>query len=149
MVMRCQPGPLRLQAPMSDGAGPDSGGAALRPAAALDPQALQRLSELDPTGSSKLLERVVKAFEASLARLVPQLAEAQAGADAAGIRHVAHTLKSSSSSIGAVKLAQLCAEVEAMARQGQTDGMHEPIAALTVEISLVLEALKHTLASHP
>ena len=103
----------RAPAPTPDGAA--SGAAASSSAAGLDPEALQRLRELDPTGASKLMERVVKAFNSSAAGLVPQLHAAQAAADAAGIRHVAHTLKSSSASIGAVKLSHLCAEMEAMA----------------------------------
>jgi len=135
-----------LQAAMPDGA---ASGASSSSAAVLDAEALQRLRELDPTGASKLMERVVKAFSSSAARLVPQLHAAQAAADAAGIRHVTHTLKSSSASIGAVKLSHLCAEMEAMARQGQIDGMHEQVAALCTEIAAVLDALKHTLDSPP
>lgn len=126
--------------PDAQGGGPPVGAATL-----LDPVALQRLRELDPTGSSKLMERVVRAFNTSLARLIPQLNEAQARADAAGIRHVAHTLKSSAASVGAVKLSALCAEMEVMAREGQTMGMDEKIAGLCTEISAVREALLRTL----
>lgn len=119
------------------------------PGAVLDPQALKRLRELDPTGAGKLLERVAKAFEDLAARLLPQLHAGQAAADAEAIRHVAHTLKSSAASVGAVKLSQLCAEMEGMARQGQTNGMHERIAALCAELAAVLAALKDALVSHP
>ncbi len=139
----------RPQAPMADAAGSHTGALAAPATATLDPQALQRLRELDPTGASQLIERVGKAFNTSVARLVPQLRAAQAAADAAGIRHVAHTLKSSSASIGAVKLSRLCAEMEAMARQGETEGMHEQISALCIEIDAVLDALKYTLDCLP
>ena len=108
----------------------------------LDPEALLRLRELDPSGKSKLIERVVTAFNASSARLVLQLEAARAGPDMAAVRHVSHTLKSSSSSVGAVKLSRLCAEMEAMAREGRIDGMDQAIAALCIEVSAVLEALK-------
>ena len=138
-----------LQAPIPDAPDTDSGAAPSPPAAMLDPLALQRLRDLDPTGASKLMERVVQAFSSSVARFVPQLYAAQAAADAAGIRHVAHTLKSSSSSVGAIKLSQMCADMEAMVRQGQTEGMHEKIVALSTEITAVLDALRHTLDSHP
>lgn len=117
--------------------------------AELDPQALMRLRELDPSGASKLVQRVVQAFNGSTARLVLQLQAARAGPDMAAVRHVAHTLKSSSSSVGAVKLSRLCAEMEAMARDGQSDGIDETIAALCIEISAVLEALKCLLDSPP
>lgn len=111
-------------------------------ASLLDPAALQRLRELDPTGSSRLVERVFKAFEDSIARLRPQLLRALEAGDAPGMRHVAHTLKSSSASIGAIKLSGLCAEMETMARQGQTDGLTERTHELCAEIDAVLDALK-------
>lgn len=111
-------------------------------ATTLDPAALQRLHELDPSGASRLVERVFKAFEESIERLRPQLLSALARDDAAGMRHVAHTLKSSSASIGAIKLSGLCAEMEAMARDGQSGGMAERTHELCAEIEAVLAALK-------
>lgn len=115
--------------------------------AVLDPEALQRLRELDPLGTSKLMERVVNAFNGSTARLMAQLRAARTGPDMAAVRHVAHTLKSASSSVGAVKLSRLCAEMEAMAREGRSTGMDEAIDALCMEVSAVLEALKRLLDS--
>lgn len=115
----------------------------------LDDAALQRLRDLDPDGRSKLLARVAQAFEASLGRLLPQLRAAQAAGDAEGIRHVAHTLKSSAASIGAVKLSRMCADMEAMARDRQTDGLQDRISALAAELVPVLEALKHVTETHP
>jgi two-component system, sensor histidine kinase and response regulator len=108
----------------------------------LDPAALQRLRDLDPTGASRLLERVFKAFEDSAARLREQLISSLAVGDATGMRNVAHTLKSSSASIGAVKLSRLCAEMEAIARLGQTDGLDQQTTDLCAEIDAVLLALK-------
>ena len=81
----------------------------------LNPEAIRRLRELDPTGESQLLSRVFQAFETSLNRLLPQLEQARTTADAASVRLVAHTLKSSSATIGAAQLSKVCAEVEAMA----------------------------------
>ena len=110
----------------------------------LDPAALQRLRDLDPSGSSRLVERVFKAFADSVERLRPQLLQASAAGDAAALRHVAHTLKSSSASLGAIKLSRLCAEMESMARQGQTEGMTGQTTELCGEIDAVLLALQHT-----
>jgi CheY-like chemotaxis protein len=111
----------------------------------LDEQSLDRLRELDPNGENKLMERVVNAFETSVARLMPQLQDAMAGLELAGIRHVAHTLKSSSASIGALHLSRICAEVEAMARQQQTDGMQGRVTELQAEVETVRVALKQVL----
>lgn len=113
----------------------------------LDPAALQRLRDLDPAGASRLLERVLRAFEDSVARLRPQMLASLAAGDTAGLRHVAHTLKSSSASIGAIKLSRLCAEMEAMAREGRTDGMTDSTHQLCAEIDAVLATLSRMRAS--
>lgn len=89
----------------------------------LDPQALARLAELDPKGDNQLVPRVLKAFVTSSARLMPQLDAAGAGPDLVAIRYVAHTLKSSSASIGALGLSATCAEIEALIRCGQSAGL--------------------------
>ncbi|HEY0855885.1 MAG TPA: response regulator [Albitalea sp.] len=108
----------------------------------LDAEALQRLRELDPKGENQLLSRVIKAFESSAGRLLPQLLDAQGAGDMAGVRHVAHTLKSSSASIGAMKLSQLCAEIEAKIRTDHLDGIDARVDALCAELQIVLQALK-------
>jgi PAS domain S-box-containing protein len=104
--------PSAAPQPPADGGGADTG------AAILDAQALQRLRDLDPTGQNQLMERVFKAFDTSVGRLLPQLEEAAQTADLQGVRHVTHTLKSSSASIGALKLSKLCADTEAQVRAG-------------------------------
>ncbi len=73
---------------------------------ALDPASVQRLRELDPGGAHGLLERVLDTFVESLVRHVDELRAARAGADRAGMRHVAHTLKSSAASVGALELSR-------------------------------------------
>jgi len=149
---------LRPQAAHPDPA-PSSGGAGAAPPAAadaaagsapgaevLDPQALERLRELDPSGQNRLMARVASAFDTSVGRLMPQLRDAMQSTDLTVIRHVSHTLKSSSASIGAVKLSKMCAEMESMARQGQSDGMTDRIALLLSEVEVVRVALQRMLA---
>lgn len=107
----------------------------------LDRQALDRLHELDPTGENQLMARVASAFDASVGRLLPQILEAMQTGDLGVIRHVSHTLKSSSASIGAVKLSKMCAEMESMAREGHAEGMTERILLLQREMGVVQAAL--------
>ncbi len=111
----------------------------------LDASALDRLRELDPKGENQLLSRVIKAFESSAARLMPQLAEARRISDHNGVRHVAHTLKSSSASIGAIKLSQLCAEIESKIRTDRLENLEELNDAMSAEVEIVLQALKRLL----
>ena len=110
-------------------------------AAVLDSAALERLRELDPAGSSRLLERVLRAFESSASRLAKQFGEARAAGDMEGIRHVVHTLKSSSASIGAVALARLCAEIEASIRVEAFATLPDRLDAMDRELAAVLQAV--------
>ncbi len=108
----------------------------------LDAGALAGLRELDPQGRNGLLERVVKAFQDSLARLTPQLRNAMATGELKGIRHVAHTLKSSSASIGALHLSALCAELEAAVRGDALEGLQARVDEVCAEIDNVKPALE-------
>ena len=107
----------------------------------LDADALQRLRELDPSGKSRLLERVLRAFESSAGRLMLQFSDARKHGDMAAIRHVVHTLKSSSASIGALSLARICAEIEASIRAGSLSDLPPQLDAMDRELAAVLQAV--------
>lgn len=108
----------------------------------LDEDALRRLRELDPTGENHLLMRVINAFEISLNRLVPQLTQARDASDASGVRLVAHTLKSSSATVGALTLSRLCAEVEVLARESRLDEAGPGVSQMLLEADAVRESLR-------
>ena len=111
----------------------------------LDPAALARLAELDPTGENQLLERVLRAFQSSAARLLPQLDAARLSGDRATIRLVAHTLKSSSASTGAIELSQHCAHVEALIRAESGDDLEARIDAMCAALTTALNAIQRLL----
>ena len=124
------------------------------PLGGLDAETLARLALLDPSGESRLLERVLKAYQASAARLVPQLVAAQLSGDRNAIRLVAHTLKSSSASIGALALSQRCAQVEAAtgeaaARDASPATLDADIAALRQALASTLQVIERLLADAP
>lgn len=114
-----------------------------QPAALLDPEAIRRLRELDPSGGNKLLERVVNAFSNSVDRLLPELSRAREGdtLDLSVVRHVSHTLKSSSASLGAMGLSARCADIETMARDGRVQGLPQQLDAMLLDIQQVRVAL--------
>lgn len=100
----------------------------------LDADALERLRALDPGGASRLVERVLSAYRSSLQRLLPQMRDGRHAGDAEAVRHAAHTLKSSSASVGALRLSTMCAELEAALRQAQAlDGLGREIDELLAE----------------
>ncbi len=113
----------------------------------LDADALARLRELDPGGKTHLVERVLKAFETSSARLALQLEDARARADLQGIRHVVHTLKSSSASIGALALARICAEIESSIRAEPSADLATALDAMDRELAAVLQEVTRMLSS--
>ena len=115
----------------------------------LDADALARLTELDPKGENQLLERVLRAYQTSAARLMPQLETARLGNDRATVRLVAHTLKSSSASIGALELSQVCAQVEALIRAESTDDLDPLLRALRSGLDAALQAIQRLLDGRP
>ena len=111
----------------------------------LDPDALARLTALDPKGENKLLERVLRAFQTSAARLMPQLEAARLSGDRATVRLVAHTLKSSSASIGALELSQVCGQVEALIRAESADDLEPLLHTMRSTLDAALVAIQHLL----
>lgn len=141
-----KPAPICQSADPSAGA---SGAAGVRASPeGLDASAIARLRELDPTGQARLVERVVDAYLGSAERLGAQLREARDRGDVVAVRMVAHTLKSSSASVGALALSRQCAETEAMARdRGWVPELPPAIDALLERLAAAvrdLEALKGT-----
>ena len=114
----------------------------------LDAESLERLRELDPQGANGLLPRVLRAFDTSLARLLGQLEEARARDDAAAMRHVAHTLKSSSASVGALELSRICADIERRLREPDP-GELQPLLDDMVEQSLRVRAVLRPVLDNP
>ena len=86
------------------------------PQVVLDAKALAALRELDPSGQGGLIARIMATFDNSLVRMLAQVDEAAARDDWATINHVAHTLKSSSASVGALELARRSLEIEKLLR---------------------------------
>lgn len=96
----------------------------------LDQTALDRLRELDPDGRHGAVTRVLTTFEGLLARLLAQLHDPHEGPRAEKVAEVAHTLKSSSASVGALELARVCTEIEQRLRGGDVAELERDIARL-------------------
>ncbi len=97
-----------------------------------DSQALGELEALDPDGKRGLVLRVLRTYHASLLRLLGQLQRAGTANDLVAVAQVAHTLKSSSASVGAAELSQHCAEVEHRIREHAIEGLEAQISRMQV-----------------
>ena len=84
---------------------------------AIDPGALNELSQIQRRGSGDLVERVVLAYLESSATLIAELQSAVESSDAKSVRTSAHALKSSSANVGALHLAELCKQMEDKGRE--------------------------------
>lgn len=126
---------------------PDVAAAQGAVATRLDEASLERLRELDPSGSNHVVERVMRAFEASLQRLLALAMQSFAQGELTAIRHVAHTLKSSSASVGALELSRRCGEIENRLRAAQVDDLESLVQGMQAEGQRVLLAVRGMLAA--
>lgn len=140
MSYRWSPHPHRPAAPAEAATGSCAGaGGGLD---VLDATALSRLRALDPGGRAGLLDRVLQTYTLSLERMLAQWRAASAAGDCAAMRTMAHTMKSSSASVGAIDLSALCADVEARLRDGRSDGIEARFDALAAEAQRILAGLQ-------
>jgi HPt (histidine-containing phosphotransfer) domain-containing protein len=107
----------------------------------LDAKSLDKLRELDPKGSSRLLERVLGAYAHSLQKLLTLVPAAATPADADFVRQMAHTLKSSSASVGALAMAAHCAEAEKAVKDGNVAQWQAGVLVLRAEAQRLLDGL--------
>lgn len=108
----------------------------------LDAAALARLRELDPDGRHGVVQRVLKAYDGSLERMLAQLTAQRDGGDAEVVAGLAHTLKSSSASVGALALSQVCSDVERRLRDGGPGSLAGDIERLLQAGTAALAAVK-------
>ena len=118
-------------------------GAATKPV--LDAACMAELRALDPDGKAQLVKRVLATYQVSLAKLVAQLQSARADGAWDQVSRVAHTLKSSSASIGALALSGLCAEIERLLRAGDNVSVAPLIEQFHAEVQRVDAAVGQTL----
>jgi histidine phosphotransfer protein HptB len=112
------------------------------PAPRLDAQALERLRELDPDGRHGVMQRVLQAYETSLERQLAKAAEARDRGDTSAIGAVAHMLKSSSASVGALAMAERCAEIDRAVRNGTLVDLGAEVETLLAEGRRALAAVR-------
>lgn len=109
---------------------------------ALDQNALNSLRELDPDGSTGVYSNIIQTYLADAAALMEQIKAAVAANDAASLARHAHTLKSTSMSLGATRVSAIAREMEGAAKSGATATCPLFLTALTAEHSAAVKALE-------
>ncbi|GAA6621824.1 response regulator [Scytonema sp. NUACC26] len=89
-------------------------------APAIDARAFQSLKEM--IGDDNLLAELLENYLQDARERVQTIRDAIASQDAASLHITAHSLRSISASVGAIQLATLCQQLEAIGRDGTTNG---------------------------
>ncbi|MBJ6798769.1 response regulator [Geomonas propionica] len=92
----------------------------------VDPSLLDEIRALQLPGKPDLLAKVVGSFMKSSPLLVASMREGLAAGDPQGVRQAAHTLKSSSASLGCLGLSDTCRLLELLTVEGTLEGA-EPL----------------------
>jgi CheY-like chemotaxis protein len=111
------------------------------PATEIDGKALEEIRALQRSGTPDLLEKIVERYLKDASRLLQSMREAIATANGDVLRRGAHTLKSSSATLGAFRLAQHCREMESRARAGRLADAGQWLNLIENELALVRVAL--------
>ena len=123
-------------------AAPEGAAAAPEEAAVIDRGVLEDLRGLQAAGGPDFLGRLIREFLAEVPAKLEALREAVARGDARALERAAHALAGSSASLGALRVAGACAELEALGRSGDTaHALRGPLTRLEEEIQRAREPL--------
>jgi signal transduction histidine kinase/DNA-binding response OmpR family regulator len=104
--------------------------------------AIEMIQMLPGNRGMEVLRKVVDFYLTSTPTLLQTMREAQSGGDAAKLKAAAHSFKSSSANLGALKLADACLELETLGRAGSTEGALPLLMQVEEEYRTVREALQ-------
>ncbi|WP_333466238.1 response regulator [Microcoleus sp. T3_B1] len=107
----------------------------------LDLQVLKSLRDM-VNGNQSAFAALINCYLAEAPKLVQAIVDAGSTADANALRQATHRLKSSSASLGATSLAELCKELEICGRQENLTEISEKVARVQIEYNLVQAALQ-------
>jgi CheY-like chemotaxis protein/HPt (histidine-containing phosphotransfer) domain-containing protein len=107
----------------------------------LDRKSLDKIKSLGPNGP-KMLSAVIGIYLNDSPVLIERLCESLNTGDADGVAHAAHALKSASANLGAMPLAELCRQVEDIARSNSVQGCNFLISRILLEYNKAKEALR-------
>jgi PAS domain S-box-containing protein len=119
---------------------PQPASAAAHEDGVLDAEAFEQLRAR--AGDRAFVIDLVDTFLRDAPTLLETLRSALADAEAQRLRRAAHTLKSNGRLFGATTLAELCQELEAMAKAGSLAGAAELVARIDEEYARVADALQ-------
>ncbi len=108
----------------------------------IDVGALENIRKLQKPGEPELLPRVINLYMDNALALKERLCDAITALDASEIREAAHALKSMSTSVGAIRLIEMCGQLEMLGRQHELSTIGSLQDDLISEYQQVIAALE-------
>jgi len=108
----------------------------------LDMTVIARIREMEQRGAARLLDRLIKTYLSTAARLVGDAERALEEGNAEALRHAVHTLKSSSANLGATNLSKHFAALELHARARRVHVARRDWPAARSEYERAVQALQ-------
>ncbi len=106
---------------------------------------LAMLRQVETLGEAGFFESVCRLFLEDAPRQAGQMQEAFLRSAEREVEHLAHSLKSTSATLGATELSNLCAQIEKAARTGQLTEIQEVLSSLPAKLKAVERALRREL----
>ncbi len=122
-------------------------GPAKAEAGPLDQATLRSLRRLAPRENPEALAELINTFLDSTAARMPDLRRAVLNRDSLMISQIAHSLKGSTGSFGALRLGGLLGQLEALGKSSVFEGATERLAEIEAEYELVRSAYHQELAA--
>lgn len=109
---------------------------------ALNQAALGELRNLDPDGSAGILAQIINVYLDDAPKLIANIQTALAAKDIATMTRHAHSLKSSSMSVGASRVGEIASTIESGGRKNSVDDCPALVMALTAEYAAAKRLLQ-------
>jgi HPt (histidine-containing phosphotransfer) domain-containing protein len=103
---------------------------------------LPTFEKLKNDAGADFVGELIVAYCKETPQLMARLQRALMARDADTFRQVAHSIKSTSNTFGALQLGALAKELETMGREGNLTNAHHTVDQLVAEYDRVLETLK-------
>ena len=121
----------------------------IEPESSIDQGVLAKIRVLESSGAIGLLARVIALYLQEAPLLIERMRRALEMHDGESLRTVAHSLKSSSANVGAMKLHGLCKELESWAQRGQIADTTGWIVLIEQEFLTARALLRQELPANP
>jgi HPt (histidine-containing phosphotransfer) domain-containing protein len=108
----------------------------------IDPEAINNLRELNPGDGGEFLREIVNIYIEDTPKRIADLKSSMAAGDVSTFTRSAHTIKGSSSNVGAFVLKGVAERMESLSRREGLKGMATLVADCEAEFAKAADALR-------